>query len=208
MSDESLSIFLPLLREGDPEAIERVWKYFNTRIVALANKKIAAKLRRIVDGEDVAQLAFKSCFRVIQEGCAPELHDREHLWALLATITARKVINLNIHYHTAKEGGGKVLGESAFGTDSDSSNPGIQGVADREPWVRVGDILTEQTEQLLKSVDEDTRQVAILHLQSFKAREISKTLGFSLAKVERKLKKIHEVGRKIEAQMNESGPRE
>lgn len=200
MSDQSLSMFLPLLRAGDPEATERVWEYFYARIVAFANKRLVARLKRVVDGDDVAQSAFKSCFRAIHEGRAPDLKDRDHLWALLANITARKAINANVHFHTAKEGGGNVAGESVFGPYADTSNPGIQGVAGTEPPVDVVAALTEQTELLLNFVDEDSRQVAILHLQGFKDIEISSALSFSVAKVERKLRKIRSVGRRISAE--------
>lgn len=199
MSDDSLSEYLPRLQLGDQDAMRRIWEHYYSGIVAFANQRLVEKLKRVVDGDDLAQSAFKSCFRAIQEGRASNLQDRDNLWALLTTITARKVINANVHFHTEKEGAGKVGGESVFEVFPDMSTPGIQAVPDKCRPVEMAIALTEQTELLLDSVDEDTRQVTILHLQGYKDREISDTLGFSIAKVERKLKKIRRVGRRIAA---------
>lgn len=208
MSDQSLSILLPLLRAGDPDATAQVWRHFYDRLVSLANRKLAERVKRIVNGEDVAQSAFKSCFRAIVEGRVPDLRNRRNLWAFLATITVRKACSVNVHHHTEKNGGGKVLGESAFEVPADSINRGIASVEGKDRSVESVFEMDEKLELLLNTVDDDARQVAILHLHGMRNHEISATLGFSLAKVERKLNKIRRIGRRIEAHINSHAPRD
>ena len=46
--------------------------------------------RRASDEEDVALSAFQSFYQGIARGRFPQLEDRDNLWRLLITITARK----------------------------------------------------------------------------------------------------------------------
>ena len=193
MSDNSLSVFFPRLREGDSEAAARIWAHFYKQLVAVANSKLKERIRRVVDGEDVAQSVFDSCFRAIKEGRVPELHDRDNLWALLVTIAGRKASNANRDHHAAKRGGGKVLGESVFLTKSASFNPGIEGVAGDEPDGPAVVEIAEQVELRLGMLSEDARQIAELKLAGYKNREIAERLNFSIAKVERKLSRIRNI---------------
>ena len=95
MSENSVTQFILLLRDGDQKAAAPIWNHFYTRLVTLANKKLSSRVRRVVEGEDVAQSVFDSCFRAVQEGRVPDLKNRDSLWALLVTITERKAFNTN-----------------------------------------------------------------------------------------------------------------
>jgi DNA-directed RNA polymerase specialized sigma24 family protein len=59
----------------------------------LARKRLPERLRRIVDGEDIANSVFCDLVLGLQEGRFSKLHDRGDLWSLLACITVRKAIN-------------------------------------------------------------------------------------------------------------------
>ena len=100
MSEHSVTQFIHLLRDGDPWAATPTWNHFYSRLVTLANKKLQSRVRRVIEGEDVAQSVFDSCFRAMQEGRVPDLKNRHNLWALLVTITERKAANANRNLST------------------------------------------------------------------------------------------------------------
>ena len=56
--------------------------------------------------------AFHSLCDRVGRGQFPQLADRDDLWRLLVTITARKVISAVRHQTRQKRGGGRVVGES------------------------------------------------------------------------------------------------
>lgn len=187
MSDNSVTQFIHLLREGDPKAATPIWNHFYSRLVTLANKKLTSRVRRVVEGEDVAQSVFDSCFRAVQEGRVPDLKNRDNLWALLVTITERKAFNTNRNITAQKRGGGKVSGESVFLSRSDSFSPGIAGIAGDEPTPEFVAIFAEEVQNRLDSLPEDARKVVSLIMEGYKQKEIATKTGFSIAKVERKL---------------------
>lgn len=187
MSDNSVTQFIRLLRDGNPEAATPIWNHFYSRLVTLANKKLSSRVRRVVEGDDVAQSVFDSCFRAVLEGRVPDLKNRDNLWALLVTITERKAFNTNRNMTAQKRGGGKVSGESVFISRSDSFSPGIDGIEGDEPTPEFVAIFTEEVQNRLDSLPEDARKVVSLILEGYKQKEIAAKTGFSLAKVERKL---------------------
>lgn len=187
MHDDSLSSFFPALRTGAPEAANKVWSHFHARLVMLANSRLEKRVRRIVDGEDVVQAVFDSCFRAVSEGRIPDLYDRDNLWAVLVEMTARKTSNVNRDERAKKRGGGRVLGESAFLNRSERFSTGLNDVAGDEPSPELVTEVVDSTEWLLSSLDSDARAVVMMKLEGHRNREIAEELGFSLAKVERKL---------------------
>lgn len=187
MSDNSITQFIHLLRDGDPEAATPIWNHFYSRLVTLANKKLKSRVRRVVEGDDVAQSVFDSCFRAVQEGRVPDLKNRDNLWALLVTIAERKAFNTNRDMSAKKRGGGKVLGESVFLSRSDSFSPGIDGIAGDEPTPEFIAIFTEEARNRLGSLPDDVQKIVSLVMEGYKHREIAEKTGFSIAKVERKL---------------------
>ena len=64
----------------------------------------------MVDEEDAAQSALKSFCRQAKAGEFPELHKRENLLSLLATITRRKVEDHIKREQAKKRGGGRTVG--------------------------------------------------------------------------------------------------
>jgi hypothetical protein len=58
---------------------------------------LRATSRRVADEEDVALSAFDSFCAGAERGRFPDLKDRDNLWALLVTITARKAADLAQH---------------------------------------------------------------------------------------------------------------
>jgi hypothetical protein len=95
MSEHSVTQFIHLLRDGDPRAATPIWNHLYSRLVTLANKNLKSHVRRVIEGEDVAQSVFDSCFRAMRQGRVPDLKNRDNLWAMLVKITERNAANVN-----------------------------------------------------------------------------------------------------------------
>jgi DNA-directed RNA polymerase specialized sigma24 family protein len=125
----------------------------------------------------------------------PQVEDREDLWKLLLTITARKVTAQKRRHFAAKRGGGQVRGESVFvrANDDREANCGIGEVLGSSPTPELAHMLAEDCRQLLDSLgDESLRQVATLSLEGYTTVEIADKLGCVRRTVERKLERIRD----------------
>lgn len=190
MTNQSVTLFIRKLQEGDEHAATPIWNHFFTRLVSLASGRLNAHVKRVTDGEDIAISAFASCCRGIVDGRFPELQSRDNLWAVLMQIAEYKASNANRDAHVQKRGGGKVRGESVFLKTADLTGQGLNGLPGCEPTPEFAAIVAEEYAVRLQGLDDQQAQVANLKLEGYRNREIAEKLGCSLAKVERKLKLI------------------
>ncbi|MEM7477678.1 MAG: ECF-type sigma factor [Planctomycetota bacterium] len=188
----SVTYYMNQMREGNREGADELWKRFYSRLVRLAHNRINAKFRRVTSEEDVASIAIAECFKSLEEGRFPELEGREDLWNRLAQITERRALNEVRRQTSKKRGGGKVHGESVFLKADDKMPQGINGIAGKEPTPEFIDQFGITVNEILGSLNDQLRQIAILKMQGFMNREISKQANVSIATVERKLAIIRE----------------
>lgn len=185
--DHSVTQMLHNLREGQDvsQAQALIWEKFFHRLKGLAEKRMDDRMRRVVDGEDIAIEALHDFFEQMGKDAFPHLTDRESLWPLLAKITSRKAINQYKKDTAQKRGGGDVRGESVFiAPDDMGSARGIEQIereltpefAD-EMFLGFADVLAE-----LKKHDEKFYEVAVLRLKGHSAAEIAEQLGYKNAK--------------------------
>ena len=192
-SEESVSQWVGQLQGGDPAAAQKLWERYFHRLVGLARKKLQGMPRRAADEEDVALSAFNSFCQGAEQGRFPQLFDRENLWRLLVTITARKAHQLGVHERRQKRGGNAVLDEAALaGTASaDSPEPGLEQFLDREPTPEFIAQTTEELRRLLECLpDEELRSVAQWKMEGYTNEEIAAKLGYAVRSVERKVRLI------------------
>src|SRR5437660_4516810 len=123
----SVTNWINLIKGGDAAAVQRLWEAYFPRLVGLARKRLREAPRRAADEEDVALSAFDSFCDGVARGRFPQLTDRDDLWHVLVTITARKALQLIRHEQRQQRGGGAVRGESVFqeGADYDSEEVGV-----------------------------------------------------------------------------------
>ena len=115
--------------------------------------------------------------------------DRDNLWRLLVTITARKANQLAAREGRQKRGGRAVLDEAAL-TDN-SGQAGLEQLIDREPTPEFAAQLAEECQRLLACLPEaELQSVAQWKMQGYTNEEIAAKLGCALRSVERKLKVI------------------
>ena len=125
--------------------------------------------------------AFESFYYRAATGQFPCLSSRQQLWALLITITDRKVVN-NIRRQMArKRGGGRVRGESTFDNGGSSDADSLLAcVGDPGPSPDVAASLSEMYE----SLDEDMQQIIGLKMDGYTSEEIAQRLNRSLATID------------------------
>ncbi len=198
MSEEQVSQWLTLLQRGDQRAAEVIWREYFEKIVRLAKRRLGELPRRAADEEDVALSAMNSLFRGAEAGRFPRLEDRDDLWKLLVTITARKAIKLQRRHFADKRGGGLVQGESVLVRRQDrdagmkgAGMKGIDQVLGREPTPELADMLSETCRVMFADLGDDMLgQIALLKLEGYSNGEIADQLSCSKRTIERKLERI------------------
>ena len=209
MASRSVSLWIDQLKAGDREATEKLWGRYFRRLMGLARKWLENHARLGADAEDVALSAFDSFFRGAEEGRFPQLNDRDELWHLLVTITARKAQRLVRDQSRQKRGGGEILGESAIFLPNDDGTRriGLEQVFSESPSPEFVAQLTEEYQRLFHNLpDDEVRTIATLKMEGHTIDEISTQLGRAPATIERKLKVIRAVWEKDLAEQERDRP--
>ena len=139
--------------------------------------------RRAADEEDIAVSAFNSFIQGARADRFPRLNDRDDLWKILITITARKTSALQRGHFAAKRGAGAVDGESRLGDEA-----GFHQVISDTPSPEVLMQMDEEFAGLMDQIDDpQARQIAMHKFEGFSNREIAEKLDLSERTIDRKL---------------------
>jgi len=187
--DGSVTHWLGALKGGDAAAAQRLWERYFDKLVRLARAKLGAMPRGAADEEDVALSAFHSFCQGAARGRFPRLDDRDNLWRLLVTITARKALDQVRRQARQKRGGGRVLvGSAQAGGEDDTDGAGLDQVVGQEPTPQFAAMVADECRRLLAALDDETlRQVALLRMEGYSDEEIAARVDCSLRTVSRKL---------------------
>jgi DNA-directed RNA polymerase specialized sigma24 family protein len=180
-SEGSITGLIGGMRLGDDDAVRRIWQHYSPRLAALARQRLPVWLRRVVDGDDVANSAMFTLMTGLREGRFHDVEDRDDLWALLACITVRKAIN-QIKSATRR----KRPPHSAV-------EPLDEGFAAPEPAPDLGLMAAERFDNLidrLRAKDEILETIALCRFEGDSIEEIARWLGCSRHRVMRKLELI------------------
>jgi len=190
--DDDTAQWIVRLCQGEELAAQKIWERYYHRLVRLARKWLGDTPRRMADEEDVALSAFHSFCQAAAAGRFPRLNDRQDLWKLLVTITARKATRQIKQMDRKKRGGGAVRGESVFARVDDSvPDFGIDQFMGNEPTPEFAALLAEQCERLLDTLeDESLRKIALYKLEGYSNEEVSREMDCSLRTVKRRLARI------------------
>jgi DNA-directed RNA polymerase specialized sigma24 family protein len=178
------------LQVGDVrDAQQEIWERYVRRIVALARQKLGNSPRGCEDEEDVALSALDSFFRGVANNRFPKLRDRDNLWALLATLTARKAINQRKRQTALKRGGR----ECKLALDMPDWNQ-LQELIDDEIGPEFIVAIQDECRQLMEALADDRlRQIAAWKLEGWTNAEVARELGVAERTVERKLELIRSI---------------
>ena len=169
----SVTHWLSLLREGEPEAAEFVWNRYFARVLQLAHEQLRGMRDQARSAEDVALSALNAVCQAAHLGRLDNLHDRHDLWRLLMTCTLNRARNLRGAEFCSKRGGAPdgaaVSLDPLLLSRSPSSDPTPAEAAE----------LTDQLRHLMDRLDlEDPshrlRQVALLKLEGYTLVEIAR----------------------------------
>jgi DNA-directed RNA polymerase specialized sigma24 family protein len=196
-ASDAITLWLSLLREGHPEAAQRIWDRYFRRLVGLARKKLRGRRLAVADEEDVAISALDSFCRNAREGRFPQLADSDGLWRLLVVITARKAVRLVRDQGRQKRSGGR--GTLTGPLDSQGNQPAVEELIGNEPSPEFAARVAEEYERLLGLLDDDQRAIAIAKLEGLTNEQIAARLNRALRTVERRLKLIRKIWTEREA---------
>ena len=177
-SDGSVTLLIGELRKGDGNAAQRIWDRYSPRLAALARLRLPARLRSVLDGEEIASQALEKVVMGLNEGKFPDLRDRDDLWSLLACVTVRRARN-----------------DVKQATRQKRTPPGDRVPLDEylvapDPPPDLNVIAAEQFQALLDRLsrtDESLRIIAYWRFEGYSRDEIAARMGCSLQKVIRKL---------------------
>lgn len=186
-SELELTKWLHRLENQPEEAMQRLWQAYYEKLVLFARRRLGSLPRRSADEEDIATSAINSFYQAAQNNRFPKLNDREDLWKILLTITARKASRAVRNQTTQKRGGGAIRGESVF-ANADSGG-GIDLAA--APTQAFGEIFADELLARLDELDDDRlKEIAVKKLEGFTNEEIAQDFGCAVRTVERKLVRI------------------
>ncbi len=180
----SVSAWINQARQGDDGAAAQLWQRYFHRLVGLARTALRGAPRRAADEEDVALSVFETFFRGAEQGRFPDLRDRDSLWRLLASLTARKAAHLKRDEGRQKRGGGAVLDQAGLVDD-------FEWAIAEEPTPAFAAQVAEEYERLLRCLNNPgLRSVAVWKMEGYTNEEIAGKLGCCLSTVERRLQVI------------------
>lgn len=154
------------MEAGDEQAATRLFEHCYPRLLQYARKRLPERLRRALDEEDVALSAFQSFHAAARRGALGDIKDRESLWKLLATITARKGDGYVRHEMRQKRGGGEVRGESVF-VAANHESAGIHDVSQAATPQSIDEFESHCRDLLEQLGDPNLEVVALLRLEGY-----------------------------------------
>lgn len=204
----SVTLWLGRLKDGDNDAVRPLWEAYFRRLVALARAKLRGASTRVADEEDAALSAFDSFCRGAEQGRFPNLDNRDDLWRLLVTITARKAADHRQHQGRAKRGGGAVRGDSAVTSPQDDSDNGWTQFAGTDPTPEFAAQTAEEYARLLARLpDDELRSIAVWKMEGRTNEEIAARLDCAIPTVERRLRLIRKTwSTELDGGMVSDGP--
>ena len=182
----SVTHWLAQLPAGDVTDAQQLWERYFQRLVGLARKRLQGARIRYADEEDVALSAFHSFLRHAQDGRFPQLADRDNLWHLLVTITARKACHLLRDARREKRIG-----------DWKREEANLELVVGNEPSPEFAAQVVEEFQRLLEHLDDTfLRGVAVGKMEGYTNEELAARFGVAPRTIERKLRIIRGIWEK------------
>jgi RNA polymerase sigma factor (sigma-70 family) len=100
LSADPLDLLLERLATGDAGAVEQVFREYEPYLRMVVRRYLPASLRPKFDSVDVVQSVWVHVWKGLQR-VAWQFADRDHLRALLVTVTRRRLVSRFRHYRTA-----------------------------------------------------------------------------------------------------------
>ena len=191
-SDDPVSAWLDELRNSEPVAAQKLWNHFCCGLLELARHRLRPETRRVYDEEDAVQSAFRSFCTGIKLGRFPDLHDREGLWRLLFSLTARKVMRRHRFDEQQRRNVRRTAFDACFASANEHSGfTEHAGILSREPTPEFAAEFVDVLDNLVQRLDDPIlRGVFTLRIEGFTEAEIAQKLNCSRSTVQRRMEII------------------
>jgi DNA-directed RNA polymerase specialized sigma24 family protein len=181
-SEGSVTGWLGQLKGGDQAAAQQLWQRYFARLVGLARTRLQNTPRRATDEEDVALSAFNSFCDGVQKGRFPRLDDRDDLWRLLVTLTARKAGRLRRYEGQLKRRAPEQEGDA---------EAALEEVIGAEPTPAFAAEVADECRRLLDLLGDATlTRLALLKMEGYTNAEMVALVGLAPRTIDRKLEII------------------
>ncbi|MCA9069420.1 MAG: hypothetical protein KDA84_10875 [Planctomycetaceae bacterium] len=201
-SDPQISVLLNHAKDGDEKAITRLFEYYYPKLARFAEHKIQGAPRQMADGDDIAACAIASFYKAARLGRFPALQDRQGLWRLLITMTARKAID-HWRRETGEENGGGNVHNEPCPEDSNAIIPSLDQWIINENTPEFEVMMVEACTERLKVLGPQLQDVALAKLEGYTNREVAERLGITERAVEYSLKTIRKTWERLNARESE-----
>ncbi len=183
-SPGSISIWIQRLQDGQDDAVDAIWHRYHQRLLRVASSLLPSSARQEADEEDIVSGTFHSFFRRVQQGSFTELEDRNELWHLLSRMARRKAINMIRHQRRQKR-----CNDLQPANDAPPPMDQFHASTPAPQWSLIE---PESIRELLGTLDEGLREIAVCRLQGFTNQEIAAQIRRSVPTVERRLRLIRQ----------------
>lgn len=180
MDPDTINDWIERFAADDDDAATPIVDACYDRLVRFARNRLKGLPPQIADDEGAVVSAFRSFFSGVRGRQYDRLENREDLWRVLATITARKAIaQYRRHWKQSGE------------RDHVQRVPDFERIASADPSpVEVAAFLDDCRARVDRLENETLRRIALLKLEGHTTGEIAERLGVHVRSVQRKLKLI------------------
>ena len=198
--DDSFAAWRESLGTDRNQAGIEIWNRFAARLNQLAADRIHAKVRRLVDPDDILQTAYRTFVRNCDRS-AFNLTDWAGLWGLLVTITVRKCIRANQRHLGPNRNLRRDQGLSPVWEYG--SSPSALVPPSRDPTPEEAACYSDLVEALCLALSERERLVIALRRDRYTVPEIAEQLRVSERTIERTLAKAREILGRLDRESSE-----
>jgi len=179
---------LTALRDGDSLAVARFIREYGPLLERIAEKHMAAGLKRRVGADDVAQSVCRTFVRRAGIG-EFQIPDAESLWSLLVAITVTKVREQARFHRRQKRDSGR---EQHLDSVTPSGEAKVPTPVSAEPTPADVAEWSDQFEKLLGELDAEERKIVEYRLAGHTHEEIATKMDCSERTVRRLFKRLQE----------------
>ncbi|HVA48531.1 MAG TPA: sigma-70 family RNA polymerase sigma factor [Pirellulales bacterium] len=176
--DEPSEQLLARYQDGDQSAAEEMFRRYVSRLTVFARTRLAPRVARRVDAEDVVLSAYRSFFVRARDGQF-RLRRSGDLWRLLVAITLNKVRHQVAHHEADKR---------AMRREENPASLNEQ--FSRSPRPEHAIAVADELEQVMAAMSPVKRRILELRLLDYSLAEIAADIGRSERTVRRMLDEL------------------
>lgn len=180
MAPSSISQLLTAAENGDQSAVKTLFERCFERLCKVIRRRIVHQLQQRIDPEDVVLSAYRSFF-VGLDNHRFQVEDSADLWALLVTITMRKLARAKERHFAAKR---DLRCEITGDHPSWATRPFDQ------PRIEFTTLLADELRSLLTTLSQRDRMIVEKRLNGDGIDDIAKSVECSTKTVQRVLKDV------------------